>query len=233
VPSSYRPRRVLPPDTAGFLERLRPRARADLLDELRRVVLAGDAPPGLAVPAEEVAALFGVSVIPVREALKTLVGEGLVEHRPRGGYTVARLTPAELHELYVVRGVLEQAALGAAVAAAGPADHALAAAAHDAMDRALRDGDERAHHRESRRFHLALVAPSGMRRLQAMLESAWNLTEPYRPMSGLPRTEWDALHAEHEQMLRAFTARATAELVSCAERHHQHLQEAVVGVAEA
>ena len=227
MPSPYRPRRTLPPETAGFLERLRPRARADLLDELRRVVLAGDAPPGLSVPADEVAALFGVSVIPVREALKTLVGEGLVEHRPRGGYTVARLTPAELHELYVVRGVLEQAALGAAVAAAGAADHALAAAAHEAMDRALRDGDERGHHRESRRFHLALVAPSGMRRLQAMLESAWNLTEPYRPMAQVPEAERAALHAEHERMLTAFTGGAAAELLACAAAHHDHLVRAV------
>jgi hypothetical protein len=52
-------------------------------------------------------------------------------------------------------------------------------------------------------------------------------------MSGLPRTEWGALHTEHEEMLRAFTARATAELVACAQRHHEHLQQAVVGVAEA
>jgi DNA-binding GntR family transcriptional regulator len=72
-----------------------------------------------------------------------------------------------------------------------------------------------------------------MARLQAMLESAWNLTEPYRPMSRLARSEWDALHAEHEEMLRAFTARATAELVAVAQRHHAHLQQAVVGVAEA
>jgi len=227
VPSPYRPRRTLPPDTAGFLERLRPRARADLLDELRRVVLAGDAPPGLALPAEEVAALFGVSVIPVREALKTLVGEGLVEHRPRGGYTVARLTPAELHELYVVRGVLEQAALGAAVAAAEAADHAVATAAHEAMDRALRDGDERAHHRESRRFHLALVAPSGMRRLQAMLERAWNLTEPYRPMAQVPEAERAALHEEHERMLATFISGSADELLACAAAHHEHLVRAV------
>ena len=88
MPSHYRPRRPRPPDVAEFLDRLR-RQPADVLDGLRRVILAGDAPPGLTVPPEDVATVFGVSVIPVREALKTLVGEGLVEHRPRGGYTVA------------------------------------------------------------------------------------------------------------------------------------------------
>ena len=39
---------------------------------------------------DEVAAVFGVSRIPVREALKTLIGEGLVEHRPNAGYAVAK-----------------------------------------------------------------------------------------------------------------------------------------------
>ena len=226
MPSPYRPRRTRPPDVAEFLDRLR-RQPADVLDGLRRVILAGDAPPGLTVPPEDVATVFGVSVIPVREALKTLVGEGLVEHRPRGGYTVARLTAAELHELYLVRGVLERAALGAAIARAGAADHERARAAHDALHRALRDGDERAYHRESRRFHLALVAPAGMHRLQAMLESAWNVTEPQRPMAAVPGAERAALHAEHGRMLAAFVTGAAAELLACAAAHHDHLIHAV------
>jgi hypothetical protein len=65
-----------------------------------------------------------------------------------------------------------------------------------------------------------------------MLESAWNLTEPYRPMSRL-RPEWEALHAEHDDMLGAFVAGDAAALVARAERHHTHLQRAVAGVAEA
>lgn len=163
--SPYRPRRSHPPEVAEFLELLR-RHPADVLDGLRRVILGGAAPPGLAVPPEDVAAVFGVSVIPVREALKTPVGEGLVEHPPAAA-TRWRLTAAELHELYLVRGVPERAALGAAVARAGAADHERARTAHDTLDQALRDGDERGYHRESRRFHLALVAPAGMLRLQA------------------------------------------------------------------
>ena len=198
-----------------------------VLGELRRVILAGDAPPGLAIPAEEVAALFEVSVIPVREALKTLVGEGLVEHRPRGGYTVARLTGPELDELYLVRGVLEQAALAAAVSRAGGEDHARARDAHDALAAAIEDGDGRAYHRESRRFHLALVAPAGMRRVQAMLESAWNLTEPHRPMALVPPPVRRTLHAEHGLMLQAFVAGDAGVLGELAARHHEHLRATI------
>lgn len=224
----------VPDDALPFVSALASTERtgAAVLSEMTRVILAGDAPPGMRIPQESVADTLRVSVVPVREALKTLVGQGLVEHEGRGGYTVARLTDAELQELYLVRGVLERAALEHAVARARPADHDRAQRCHRALTEAMHGDDDRAYHRESRRFHLALVAPSGMARLQAMLESAWNLTEPYRPMSGLPRTEWDALHAEHDEMLRAFVAGARAELVACAELHHTHLQRAVVGVAE-
>jgi DNA-binding GntR family transcriptional regulator len=227
----HRPRRRLPDDVAAFVAELagsrRTGAPEAVLGELRRVILAGDAPPGLAIPAEEVAALFEVSVIPVREALKTLVGEGLVEHRRRGGYTVACLTPAELDELYVVRGVLEQAALAAAVAQADDEDHALARDAHAALAAAIEDEDVRRYNSESRRFHLALVAPAGMHRLQAMLESAWNLTEPYQPMAQVPPEERRALHAEHARMLEAFVARDAVALREQAARHHEHLRKTI------
>lgn len=113
----------------------RPTQRA-VLAELRRVILAGDAPPGCAIPLDDVAAALGMSVIPVRESLKILIGEGLVEQHMRGAYTVARLSRSELLELYTVRGVLENTVLAVAVAAAGHADHTHARAALDLLDRA-------------------------------------------------------------------------------------------------
>ena len=158
-------------------------SQAAILDELRRCLLDGDVPPGTEIPLDAVAQVFGVSRIPVREALKTLIGEGLVEHQPNLGYQVARLTTHELHELYVVREVLEVAALTAAVAAAGEQDDQEATATHEALGQAIAAHDVRGYHRNSRRFHLSLVRPCGMHRLLAMLESAWNTTEPVQPMA--------------------------------------------------
>lgn len=197
---------------------------AVILDELRRCVLGGEVPPGTPIPPDEVAVVFGVSRIPVREALKTLIGEGLVEHRPNLGYTVARLTDAELHELYLVREVLETAALAAAVAEAGPDDDAEANAAYQALDQAVTSADVRAYHRDSRRFHWALVRPCGMHRLLGMLESAWNLTEPVQPMAQVAEADRAELHGDHDALLAAFLARDAAALVRAARRHHQRLQ---------
>lgn len=197
---------------------------AVILDEIRRCVLDSGVPPGTPIPPDEVAAVFGVSRIPVREALKTLIGEGLVEHRPNAGYTVARLTGAELHELYVVREVLETAALTASVTLAGPADDTAANAAYQALTNAVTHADVRAYHRESRRFHWALVRPCGMRRLLGMLESAWNLTEPVQPMAMVTEADRVDLHGDHDALLVAFLARDGDGLVRAAERHHRRLQ---------
>ena len=203
-----------------------------ILGELRRVILDGGAPPGSPVPLDDVAALFGVSRIPVRESLKTLVGEGLVDHQPRAGYTVAQLTRDELVELYVVREVLEAAALSAAVPQAQPGDDAEAAAAHRALEQAVLHGDAHAHQRGSRRFHLALLRPARTHRLLHMLEQAWNLTEPQQTMTHATAVQRVQLHADHQQMLDAFTARDLAALLAASERHHRHLASQVQALPE-
>jgi len=198
-----------------------------ILDELRRVILAGGAPPGTPIPVGEIANLFGVSAIPVRESLKTLIGENLVTHRPNAGYRVAQLTRQELAEIYLVRGVLESAALRAAVEVAGEQDFERATEAHLALERVLLDWDPRAYHRESRRFHLALIAPCRMHRLLNMFESAWNVTEPFQPMRYLPGPERGQLHADHQEMLDAFVGRDAAALLASASRHHQRLESVI------
>lgn len=201
-----------------------------ILDELRSIILDGDAPPGTAIPVDEVAELFGVSRIPVRESLKTLIGEGLVDHRPRSGYTVAQLTLSELSEIYVLRGLLEQAAMASAVLAAGPADDQCVRTAYDDLCAVQEAGDHRGYHRESRRFHLALLAPAKTQRLLRMLESAWNLTEPVRPMEQIPVTERAALHHEHRDMLDAFLARDQAWLLAVSAQHHRHLEISIASL---
>ncbi|MGF7235537.1 MAG: GntR family transcriptional regulator [Frankia sp.] len=199
-------------------------AREVIFRELKGVILGGAAAPGSPIPVDDVAARYNVSRIPVREALMSLVGEGLVEHRPRSGYTVAALTPDELREFYVVREVLEAAALGAAIRRATALDDAHATAAHQATARAIESGDSRGHHRESRRFHLALVNAARMPRLGRMFESAWNITEPVRPMAYASKPAVDLLNDDHERMLHAFLARDAPTLLEVSRLHHSRLQ---------
>lgn len=185
-----------------------------ILAEMRRVILDGGAAPGAQIPLDDIAEFFGVSVIPVREALRTLIGEELVDHRQRSGYTVARLTSHECAELYLARGALEVAALRAAVAHADD-EHDCALAQSQARQRtALAADDAIAYHRKSRRFHVTLLEPSRMPRLLHMLESAWNITEPVQLMGQLSTDHRAALLDDHEQILAAFLARDGEALVA-------------------
>jgi len=95
------------------------------------------------------------------------------------------------------------------------------------MERAVRDGDAAAYHRESRRFHLALVTPCGMRRLLGMFESAWNITEPLQSMTHLTAAERGALQRDHDEILAAFLARDTDALLAAARAHHGGLRRAL------
>lgn len=202
-----------------------------ILDELRRVILSGDAPPNTAIPVNEVADVFGVSRIPVRESLKTLIGEGLVDHRPNLGYTVALLTSAELREMYLVRQVLESAALEAAVRVATPDDDARAVEANRLLEHSVTSSDPREYHRRSREFHMALTEPSRMKRLLHMLESAWNITEPVQPMAHIADTDRTILHSDHTTMLEAFLARDTDALLRIAHSHSARLDTAISSIS--
>jgi DNA-binding GntR family transcriptional regulator len=198
-----------------------------IVDELRRVILDGGVPPGSPIPVNEVAEVFGVSPIPVRESLKTLTAEGLVAHQPNVGYAVARLTAAELAELYIVRATLESAALSAAVANATEAERTAVATAHRLLERAVAEDDPHTYHRQSRHFHLGLARPSGMLRLVHMLESAWNITEPVQLMVHVAPAHRAALHTDHGQMLEAFLDRDTEALLAVTGDHHRRLSAVV------
>jgi DNA-binding GntR family transcriptional regulator len=194
-----------------------------VLDAIRNDIVEGVVPPGSVLEVDVLAATHDVSRIPVREALMTLVGEGLVEHQPRRGYTVTLLAEGELAELFDVRGTLELAALAVAVRLGGPDDVAAAREAHDRLGRAVAAGDEREYHHQSRAFHVALTRPSAMPRLLGVFDRVWDLTEPYRPMEDLGAVEAAALHAEHEAMLAAFAAGNAEALLRTASAHQENL----------
>lgn len=194
-----------------------------MLDAIRNDIVEGVVPPGSILEVEVLAATHDVSRIPVREALMTLVGEGLVEHQPRRGYTVTMLAEGELAELFDVRGTLELAALRVAVKLGGPDDVAEARLAHEALQRAAEAGDEREYHHQSRAFHDALTRPSGMPRLLGVFERIWDLTEPYRPMEDLAPAEAERLHVDHSLLLAAFEAGDVEEVLALAAAHHEHL----------
>ncbi|NDK90687.1 GntR family transcriptional regulator [Gordonia desulfuricans] len=197
-------------------------------EELRRLILSGDAPPGTQIPPGEVADVFKVSPIPVREALKTLVGEGLVVHQRNAGYRVSTLSAEELTEIYFVRGVLEQAALARAVELIDDDAIASARECHEQLLTATKFHDGKSFHDLTRRFHSSLTTPCAMPRLLSMLDSTWNLTEPSQIMRDVGEATQQALNDDHAALLDAFGQRDTALILEIAKVHHSRLQAAIL-----
>ncbi len=203
-----------------------------VLDELRRVVASGAVPPGSPIPMDEVADFFQLSRIPVREALKTLVGEGLLEHQPRLGYTVTELSAEELHELYLVRGALESTALDVAVRRATEVDDRRVAEAQERLAAAIADHDPVAFQRASRAFHEAMLRPCRMPRLLHMLGIAWNVTEPVQTMVRVTDEDRHGMHEEHAALLTAYRDRDVERLHTLAAEHHRHIMTSVTALGD-
>ncbi len=100
-----------------------------LRDAIRQRLLA----PGAPLVQASLATALGVSKIPVREALHSLAAEGLVTFTDEG-VRVVSLSPAEVHELWSLRALVEPALAGAIVHNAGPADLRQLRELVDAMD---------------------------------------------------------------------------------------------------
>ncbi|MDX2212973.1 MAG: GntR family transcriptional regulator [Oculatellaceae cyanobacterium bins.114] len=92
------------------------RSTPDLIaNALRQAITHGIFAEGQSLRQDEIASKFGVSRIPVREALRQLEAEGLVTFHPNRGATVTTLTPAEVQEIFEIRVALETTALKLAI----------------------------------------------------------------------------------------------------------------------
>ena len=137
-------------------------------ERLRSAILSGELGPGEKLVEEQLCAHFGISRAPLREALRLLTQQGLVEHLPRRGTRVTVWSPADILQLFALRHVLERHAVELALPLADPAT-ALEPVRRmlDEMEGAADDLERDDAHR---RFHAAVVGLAGNRQLDIALE---------------------------------------------------------------
>jgi DNA-binding GntR family transcriptional regulator len=124
---------------------------------LHEAILSGILPPGQRLGEEWLAALFDVSRTPVREALLRLETTGLAHRIPRRGLIVARITPQEIVEVYVVRETLDGLAAYLAAQFATPSDVANLVTINEEMSRAAQAGNTVAMATLNLEFHEAIA----------------------------------------------------------------------------
>jgi DNA-binding GntR family transcriptional regulator len=203
-------------------------AREAVLEELRRAILTGELAPGEAIRPDAMAARLGVSAVPVREALRTLQGEGQVTHRPHQGYAVTLLDWDELVKIYRIRELLETEALNQTVPMKDPTRLQSMEQAIDAMDR-LGEDDIADLTMTNRAFHFALLQNTGSERLDQFIRTTWDWSDPYRALYYQQPGNLAHAQDEHREMLEGARRGDVTLLVELARRHRSAALEALKG----
>jgi DNA-binding GntR family transcriptional regulator len=209
-----------------------PTAQEAVLAELRRLITAGLLRPGQQIVQDALAVQFGVSRVPLREALKILEGEGQVTYVAHRGYFVTELSLSDLIEVYRIREILEAEAVSIAVPQMTAEDiHRLEGAERDV--RAAADiADVVAMTSANRRLHFAILDACALPRLVWLIRLLWDATEVYRSVYYNEAHNREMVDSEHRALVAAVRAGdATAALVVLTE-HREHAIEALRPVLE-
>lgn len=175
-------------------------------DEVRGMIVGGSLAPGARLGQGDLADQLGISRGSVREALRRLAGDGLVEFEVNRGFFVADIGLDNVRQRLEVRLVLEPEIARLAAERRGDDDLAAMRAAI-ASERAARSSDSA--HDASRAFHVALAAATHNDAFAKLLESLWIADVGRRLLAQRRRTSsWqDDDVAEHEQIAAALEAR--------------------------
>jgi DNA-binding GntR family transcriptional regulator len=200
------------------------------LEGLRRAIVAGELRPGQRVLQEEVADRLGISIAPVREALRVLEQEGQVTYQPRRGYFVTELRIGDLREIYALREVLEErAARGALPTLDEDALERITQAARECVD-AAEAGDVAAELAANRRFHFGMLESPDQVHSMRLIRLLWDSTEAYRAMYyNSPKERHRSLEA-HEQILDAVRERDADRLVRELNAHRARALEVLASI---
>lgn len=191
-------------------------------ERIREAIVAGRLAPGDVVSENQLAADFGTSRTPIREALHRLEIEALVERVSRG-VRVRETSPEEIIDIYDVRITLEGAAARAAAERATELDRRKLRAAQDVM--IATGSDPRTRAAVNRQFHETLWEASHSPTLVDLLQRL-NVHLVRYPTTTLEGDErWRAVLDEHEALLAAIEARDAARARSIAESHMSGARE--------
>ncbi|NUW41417.1 GntR family transcriptional regulator [Nonomuraea rhodomycinica] len=207
-----------------------PTAQQFVLEELRRAITTGRLRPGDPIRQEALAEELDVSRVPLREALKTLQGEGLVTYQAHRGYFVERLSLGDLREVYLIRELLEAEAVRRAAGRIG--DEALRAAerAQAEVEEAAAAGDVLAMAEANRRFHMTILEASGLPRMVRMIRTLWDSTDAYRSVYYGEPANRERVIEEHRAALDLLRRRDAEGAVRVLAAHRAHAVTAIEAV---
>ncbi len=200
-----------------------------LLNGVRTMINEGDLAPGVRVPERLLCERFGVSRTPLREALKVLASEGLVELRPNRGARIATFKTEDLDHLFEVIAALE--AEGGRLACQRITGDALAEiqGLHYRMYAHFLRGELQAYFAANQAIHAAILAAAANPVLTATYNGlAGRLTRARYMSNRLRPDRWQTAMDEHDAILAALVARDGDTLGPLLARHLRNKRDIIV-----
>lgn len=193
---------ALKPDPIG-----RTALAVEISNRLRQMVLEGQLQPGAKINEKALTEQFGVSRTPLREALKVLAAEGLLDLIPHRGAVITRQSEAELAEVFCVLAALE--GLAGELAAQNASDGTLQEIAEmtQALRRTFEEADRPTYFRINQAIHKTILAAAGNDTLLRSHELLAYRVQRARYQANLTAERWRAAVEEHEAITEALRAR--------------------------
>jgi DNA-binding GntR family transcriptional regulator len=179
--------------------RVRERIRAD--------ILSGHFRPGARIKIADVSQRYGVSQMPVREALQMLQGEGLVTIAPNRGASVRPVNESFIANMYDIREAIEVMLVRRAVERISDSEVFQLHSIEGRYEEAAKAGDVAACLRYNKQFHHVIYVCADNPEALEMLESHWGLVESLRGYYGFGLNRLEQIVHEHRQLLRALSDR--------------------------
>jgi DNA-binding GntR family transcriptional regulator len=208
-----------------------PIVRRSLHDEVasrvRDMIIEGALAPGARIYEEQLAKTLGVSRTPMREALKTLASEGLIELAAARGAVVKRFSPKDVRDMLDVLAVLESFA--ARLACKGASDEQIAElrALHERMAAFFKARNRLEYYKLNQDFHSGILRLSGNAALQSAHLAIQARLKRIRYIGNSEPRKWNDAMSEHEEMVRRLEARDAEGLAAILALHMEHTWERV------
>lgn len=206
---------------------------AKIADELRSLIARGTLAPGMRLGQTELAEQFNASRVPVREALKLLSSEGIIEHDPNRGFFVTRLSRDEAEQLFTLRHLVEDELMKTIE---WPDDKLIKDLERRAqrLETLLDKGDRSSWWNEHREFHTLIFNLSPKKTMMREAMRLWALTDRFRALLPLPRraSEERSVVAKHE-ILEALKKRDRKQLLAARRARREAFERLLLETLEA
>lgn len=202
---------------------------------IRSDILAGHLPPGGVLSQVRIAAELGISRTPLREALRLLAAENLINGDFNRRMRVSEVTLEDFDQIYAMRIALEPVALAATLPKLDSAARAALTAHTDDMDGAIARLDLESFRIAHRAFHLSLVDGTGPRMRRA-LEDLWDHSERYRLLylrhdyAAPNSASAERLHTSQAEHRIILAAALDGDVAACSDALVAHLHRTLIVV---